>query len=67
MAIHIRRRALLAALGSAAARPLAARGQPTTEGRLVHNIALTLPLEQIVKAHEAVEHGAGGKVVLQVT
>ena len=38
-----------------------------TEGRLVHNIALTLPLEQIVKAHEAVEHGAGGKVVLQVT
>jgi NADPH:quinone reductase len=37
-----------------------------TEGRLVHNIALTLPLEQIVKAHEAVEHGAGGKVVLQV-
>jgi hypothetical protein len=32
----------------------------------VHNIALTLPLEQIVKAHEAVEHGAGGKVVLQV-
>ncbi len=37
-----------------------------TEGRLVHNIALTLPLEQIVKAHEAVEHGAGGKVVLQI-
>ena len=37
-----------------------------TEGRLVHNIALTLPLEHIVKAHQAVEHGAGGKVVLQI-
>ncbi len=38
-----------------------------TEGRLLHNIALILPLEQIVKAHEAVERGTGGKVVLQIT
>jgi NADPH:quinone reductase len=45
---------------------IAAITKMLTEGRLVHNIALTLPLEQIVKAHEAVEHGAGGKVVLEV-
>jgi NADPH:quinone reductase len=36
------------------------------EGRLVHNVALALPLDQIVAAHEAVERGAGGKVVLQI-
>jgi NADPH2:quinone reductase len=37
-----------------------------TEGRLVHNVAAALPLDQIVAAHEAVERGAGGKVVLQI-
>ena len=37
-----------------------------SEGRLVHNVAATFPLEQIVAAHEAVERGAGGKVVLQI-
>jgi NADPH2:quinone reductase len=37
------------------------------EGRLVHNLALTLPLEEIVAAHEAVERGVGGKVVLQIS
>jgi len=36
-------------------------------GELQHNIALRLPLEQIVDAHEAVEQGrAVGNVVLQV-
>jgi NADPH2:quinone reductase len=37
-----------------------------TEGRLVHNVAATFPLEEIVAAHEAVERGVGGKVVLQI-
>ncbi len=33
--------------------------------RLIHNVALTLPLERIVQAHEAVEQGkAAGNVVL---
>jgi NADPH:quinone reductase len=36
------------------------------EGRLVHNVAATFPLDQIVSAHEAVERGVGGKVVLQI-
>ncbi len=36
-------------------------------GRLIHNIALTLPLDQIVAAHEAVEKGsAPGKVVVAI-
>lgn len=37
-----------------------------SQSRLVHNIALTLPLDQIVAAHEAVEKGAGGKVVVKL-
>jgi NADPH:quinone reductase len=37
-----------------------------TEGRLVHNVAATFPLANIVAAHEAVERGVGGKVVLQI-
>src|SRR5262245_42952911 len=37
-----------------------------SEGRLVHNLALTFPLEEIIAAHEAVERGAGGKVVLRI-
>jgi NADPH:quinone reductase len=37
-------------------------------GELVHNIALRLPLERIVDAHEAVEQGrAVGNIVLQVS
>jgi NADPH2:quinone reductase len=36
------------------------------EGRLVHNVAATFTLDQIVPAHEAVERGAGGKVVLKI-
>jgi NADPH2:quinone reductase len=37
------------------------------EGRLIHNIALTLPLDEIVRAHEAVEAGTTvGKVVVQI-
>jgi NADPH2:quinone reductase len=36
------------------------------EGRLIHNIAQTVSLDQIVKAHEAVERGAIGKVVVQI-
>jgi NADPH:quinone reductase len=37
-------------------------------GELVHNIALRLPLSQIVQAHEAVEQGQTvGNVVLQVS
>ena len=38
------------------------------ENRLVHNIATTLPLSDIVRAHETVEQGAvAGKVVLQIS
>jgi NADPH:quinone reductase len=38
-----------------------------SEDRLVHNIALTLPLADIVRAHEVVEQGAAaGKVVLHI-
>ena len=38
------------------------------ENRLVHNIATTLPLTDIVRAHETVEQGAvAGKVVLQIS
>jgi len=36
-------------------------------GALVHNIALRVPLAQIVRAHEAVEQGAvTGNVVVQI-
>lgn len=38
------------------------------DGKLVHNIARTLPLDQIVAAHEIVEKGtAAGKVVLTIS
>jgi NADPH2:quinone reductase len=38
------------------------------DNRLMHNIALTLPLERIVEAHEAVESGRiVGNVVLQIS
>jgi NADPH2:quinone reductase len=33
-------------------------------GRLSHDIAAVLPLDRIAEAHEAVEHGAGGKVIV---
>jgi NADPH2:quinone reductase len=37
------------------------------EGKLVHNIAQTLPLDRIVAAHETVENGAAiGKVVVTI-
>jgi NADPH2:quinone reductase len=37
------------------------------ENRLIHNIALTLPLDRIAAAHEAVEGGKTiGKVVMQI-
>jgi NADPH2:quinone reductase len=47
-------------------RATAAITKMLTEGRLVHNVAAAFPLDQIVSAHEAVERGAGGKVVLQI-
>jgi len=38
------------------------------DGKLVHNIARTLPLDQIVAAHETVEKGAAiGKVVVTIS
>jgi len=37
------------------------------ENRLTHNIALTVPLNDIVAAHQAVEKGATGKVVVSIT
>jgi NADPH2:quinone reductase len=37
------------------------------EKRLIHNVALTLPLSQIVQAHETVESGkVAGNVVLTI-
>jgi len=45
---------------------VAAVAKMLAEGRLVHNVAATFPLDQIVSAHEAVERGVGGKVVLQI-
>jgi len=36
------------------------------ENRLIHNIARTVPLDQIVAAHQAVEAGALGKVVVTI-
>jgi NADPH2:quinone reductase len=36
------------------------------EGWLRHNVAATLPLAQIAEAHERVERGAGGKIVLEI-
>jgi NADPH2:quinone reductase len=36
------------------------------DGRLQHNVARRLPLEQIAQAHRLVEQGAGGNVVLEV-
>ncbi len=42
--------------------------QLMAEKRLIHNVALTLPLGEIVRAHEAVEQGkAAGNVVLTMT
>lgn len=35
-------------------------------GRLRHHISMELPLEEVVRAHQAVEAGAFGKVVLKV-
>jgi NADPH2:quinone reductase len=35
-------------------------------GWLRHNIAARLPLERIAEAHELVERGAGGKVVIEI-
>ena len=37
------------------------------DGRLRSAIAARIPLEEIVRAHELVEHGAGGRVVIEVT
>jgi NADPH2:quinone reductase len=35
--------------------------------RLIHNVALTLPLERVLQAHETVEQGkAAGNVVLTI-
>ena len=49
------------------ARALAVLQRWLARGELVHNIALRLPLSQIVQAHEAVEQGQTvGNVVLQV-
>jgi NADPH2:quinone reductase len=36
------------------------------ENRLIHNIAMTVPLDGIVAAHQAVEKGAIGKVVVTI-
>jgi NADPH2:quinone reductase len=36
------------------------------EDRLIHNIAATFPLSEIVAAHEAVEKGAMGNVVVKL-
>jgi NADPH2:quinone reductase len=36
------------------------------ENRLTHNVAQTLPLDDIVAAHQAVEKGAVGKVVVTI-
>jgi NADPH2:quinone reductase len=36
------------------------------EGRLHHNVAEVFPLEQAVAAHQAVEAGPLGKVILDV-
>ncbi|HEY4774895.1 MAG TPA: NADPH:quinone reductase [Xanthobacteraceae bacterium] len=36
------------------------------ENRLLHNVALTVPLDKIVVAHESVERGVGGKVIVQI-
>ena len=36
------------------------------EGRLQHNVAEVFPLEQAVAAHQAVEAGPVGKVILDV-
>jgi NADPH2:quinone reductase len=36
------------------------------EGRLRAAIAARLPLDEIARAHELVEHGAGGRVLLRV-
>jgi NADPH2:quinone reductase len=39
-----------------------------TSGRLVHNIAATFPLDDVVAAHEAVESGTAiGNVVVRLT
>ena len=47
---------------------LAAIDRMLTENRLVHNVAQTFPLDDIVAAHEAVESGrAPGNVVLTIT
>ena len=48
-------------------RALADISKRLAEGRLVHNIAMTVPFADIVRAHEAVESGKTiGKVVVQI-
>jgi NADPH2:quinone reductase len=36
------------------------------ENRLTHNVAQSVPLDDIVAAHQAVENGAVGKVVVTI-
>ncbi|MGZ5866922.1 MAG: NADPH:quinone reductase [Xanthobacteraceae bacterium] len=47
-------------------RALADISRLLTDGRLIHNIAQTFPLSDIVRAHQAVEAGPIGKVVVTI-
>jgi NADPH:quinone reductase len=47
-------------------RALADISKMLAENRLTHNIALTVPLDEIVAAHQAVEKGPVGKVVVTI-
>jgi len=45
---------------------IAATTEALRAGKLRHNVARLLPLEEIAEAHRLVEQGAGGKVVVQI-